>query len=98
MNKEQKKHIVRLINLIVKGQSTSSVVAFIAENNGMLNACRELVENYETRNTGKKNWLNSVSQESGIPTHIIVQEIRDIVALFASPFVPFFDTLLQHTL
>jgi len=87
MNKEQKKHINRLIKEFEKNTNTSSIVGFIADNNGMLGACRKLVKNYETGDTKTKEWLTATSKEMEISIHLIIIKIKDILVLLSSESV-----------
>jgi len=84
MTNEQREHIIRLIKEIAKDQTTSSVVGFIADNNGMLGACRELVKDYETGDAKSKEWLIATCKEVEISIHLIIIKIKDIVELFSS--------------
>ena len=82
MTEEQKKHITRLIKEFSRNRTTSSLVSFVAESNGMLGACRELVEKFDSGDAQTKEWLKSKCQDIGIPINVILKDIQDVVKLF----------------
>ena len=82
MNEKQKKQITLLIKEFSRNRNTSSLLSFVAESNGMLGACREMVEKCDAGNPDIEQWLTSKCQDIGIPEHIILKEIEDIVKLF----------------
>ena len=66
MNEKQKEQITRLIKEFSRSRTTSSLVSFVAESNGMLGACRELVEKCDDGDVQTKEWLTSKCQDIGI--------------------------------
>ena len=82
MNETQKKQIVLLVKEYSKNRDTSSLVSLIADSNGMLGACQEMVDQCNVQDSDIEQWLTSICQDVGTSFHTFLKEIQHIVKLF----------------
>ncbi len=82
MNEEQKNLTAVLIKEFSRNRNTSFLVSFVADNNGMLGACRALIEKYDAGDQNLEQWLSSICHDTGLSAHTVLKDIQNIVELF----------------
>ena len=83
MNVEQR----RLIRGLIKkysGSGTESLIAFVAETNGMFAACQALLKNINTEGPAATEWLHRECSHEDVTFQAFLREVDNIVTLFRS--------------
>lgn len=81
MNSEQRQQIRGLIKKY-SDSGTESLIAFVAEADGMLVACQELLQGLNAEDSTGTEWLQRECCNESVTFHAFLQEIENIAALF----------------
>ncbi|MCB2218686.1 MAG: DnaJ domain-containing protein [Desulfobulbaceae bacterium] len=82
MTDSQKELISRLIKAY-RGSSTESLIGTVTTTDGMLEACRNLLNKRDAGATELKTWLQHRCEQAAIDEQAFLQEIRTIIELFS---------------
>lgn len=81
MNSEQRRRIRGLVKKY-SDSGTESLIAFVAETDGMLAACQALLNGLDAVGSTSTEWLQRECSEEDVIFHAFLQEVTKIVALF----------------
>jgi len=82
MNPQQKKLIRELVQKYSESIGTESLISFVAETNGMLAACKTLLQSIETGEYLITDWLFRDCLKYNVVFNSFLQEIKRLIALF----------------
>lgn len=81
MNSEQRQRIRGLVKKY-SDSGTESLIAYVAETDGMLAACQALLHSINVVGSTSTEWLQRECAEEDVTFHAFLQEVGKIVALF----------------
>ncbi|MCD6268527.1 MAG: DnaJ domain-containing protein, partial [Deltaproteobacteria bacterium] len=82
MTKPQRENIGRLIEKISRRTSTENLIAFVADNFGMLLACQKVVDFKENPAAGDRRWFEQKCRDFRILPQILEKECERLLSIF----------------
>jgi len=82
MTKSQRENISRLIEKVSRRTSTEDLIAFVADNFGMLDACRKVVGFREAAATEERTWFEQQCHDLRIAPPVLQNECERILSIF----------------
>ncbi len=82
MNPQQRRLITELVKKYSERVGTESLIAFVAETNGMLAAGRTLLQSIETGDSAGTDWLFRDCLQYNVVFHSFIEETSRVIALF----------------
>lgn len=81
MNSEQRQNIRGLVKKY-SDSGTESLIAFVAETDGLFSACQELLHSLDAAGSTSTEWLQRECSEEDVQFHAFLEEVIKIVTLF----------------
>ncbi len=82
MKTVQKQLISQLLKKYSEKIGTEDSIAYVAERNGMLAACQELLRFIDNKHSGTAQWLQMECSRNHVDYHSFLQETRQVTQLF----------------
>ena len=82
MTQQEKQLIRELVQKYSEHIGTESLIAYIAETNGMLAACKSLLQSVKTGDSYSTDWLFRDCLKYNIVFHLFLEEISRLIVLF----------------
>jgi len=82
MTKPQRENISRLIEKVSRRTSTEDLIAFVADNFGMLLACQKVVDFREASATEERTWFEQQCHDLRIAPPVLQNECERILSIF----------------
>jgi len=79
---EQRENISRLIEKVSRRTSTENLIAFVADNFGMLLACQKVVDFKETPDAAARTWFEQKCRDFRITPRVLQNECERLLSIF----------------
>ncbi len=82
MTEQQRENIGRLIEKVSRRTSTEDLIAFVADNFGMLHACQKVVEFKEIQDAAARTWFEQKCRDFRILPQVLEKECERLLSIF----------------